>query len=152
MRDNPRSTASIAGHPLHPMLVPFPIVCFVGALVTDIAYAETANIQWANFSAWLLLAGIVMAVFAALAGVIDFIGDRRVRSIAAAWVHGIGNATAVILAVLNAFVHSRDAYTSVMPMGLILSVVTVLIFLVTGWLGGELVFRHRVGVLPDDRL
>jgi uncharacterized membrane protein len=152
MPSNPRSTASIAGHPLHPMLVPFPIVCFVGALITDIAYAETANIQWANFSAWLLTAGIIMAVFAAIAGVIDFFGDRRIRSFAAAWVHGIGNATAVILAILNAFVHSRDAYTSVVPIGLVLSVLTVLIFLVTGWLGGELVFRHRVGVLPEDRL
>src|SRR5690348_8766591 len=117
MRDNPRSTASIARHPIHPMLVPFPIVCFVGALITDIAYAETAEIQWANFSAWLLLAGLIMAVFAAIAGVIDFLGDRRIRSIAAAWVHGIGNAVAVILAIFNSFIHSRDAYTSVVPTG-----------------------------------
>ena len=53
-RDGLRSTAAVAGHPLHPMLVPFPIVCFVGTLVTDIAYWATANVMWADFSAWLL--------------------------------------------------------------------------------------------------
>ena len=57
---NPASTARIAGHPIHPMLVPFPIACFIGALLTDIAYARTADIMWANFSAWLLAVGIIM--------------------------------------------------------------------------------------------
>jgi uncharacterized membrane protein len=150
MSRNPRSTASIAGHPLHPMLVPFPIACFVGAFVTDIVYAQTANMQWANFSIWLLTAGLVMAVFAAIAGIVDFLGEPRIRSLAAAWVHGIGNAIALILGIFNAFIHSRDAYTSVVPTGLILSGVTVLIFVVTGWLGGELVFRHRAGVASGD--
>src|SRR4051794_14561653 len=59
--DRPRSTARIAGHPIHPKLVPFPIVCFVGALLTDIAYWRTADIMWANFSAWLLAAGLAWA-------------------------------------------------------------------------------------------
>lgn len=152
MPANPKSTASIAGHPLHPLLVPFPIACFVGTLVTDIAYAETANMQWANFSAWLLIAGLVMGTLAAIAGIVDFLGEPRIRSLAAAWVHGIGNGIAMVLAIFNFFLHSRDAYTSVVPTGLILSVLTVLIFVVTGWLGGELVFRHRVGVASEDRL
>lgn len=152
MSDNtPRSTARIGGHPIHPMLVPFPIVCFTGALVTDIVYAETARMQWANFSVWLLTAGLVMSVFAALAGIIDFFGDRRVRDLRAAWIHGAGNAIAVVLAIVNAFVHSRDAYTSVAPTGLILSALVVLILLVTAWLGGELVYRHGVGMRPGDR-
>jgi uncharacterized membrane protein len=133
------------------MLVPFPIACFVGTVITDIAYAETANMQWANFSAWLLTAGLIVALFAVIAGLIDFFSERRIRSLAAAWVHGIGNAVALVLAIINAFVHSRDAYTSVVPTGLILSILVVLILLVTGWLGGELVYRHRVGVAPEDR-
>jgi uncharacterized membrane protein len=91
-----------------------------------------------------------MAVFAAIAGIVDFLGEPRIRSLAAAWVHGIGNAIALILGIFNAFIHSRDAYTSVVPTGLILSGITVLIFVVTGWLGGELVFRHRVGVASGD--
>src|ERR1700761_8489131 len=102
---NPRSTARIAGHPIHPMLVPFPIACFVGALITDIAYANTANMQWANFSAWLLAFGLVMALFAVIAGLIDFFGEPRIRDLTVAWVHGIGNALALILAIFNAFIH-----------------------------------------------
>lgn len=149
MSANPRSTARIAGHPLHPMLVPVPITCFAGTLVTDIAYAVTANMQWANFSAWLLFAGLVVAFFAVIAGFIDFLGERRIRDLSAVWIHAIGNAIALILAIINIFVHSRDAYTSVVPLGLILSVLTVLILLVTGWMGWEMVYRYRVGVLGD---
>ena len=149
MSANPRSTAHIAGHPLHPMLVPVPITCFAGTLVTDIAYAVTANMQWANFSAWLLFAGLVVAFFAVIAGFIDFLGERRIRDLSAVWIHAIGNAIALILAIINIFVHSRDAYTSVVPLGLILSVLTVLILLVTGWMGWEMVSRYRVGVLGD---
>jgi uncharacterized membrane protein len=148
---NPRSTASIAGHPIHPLLVPFPIAAFVGALITDIVYANTANIQWANFSSWLLAFGLVMALFAVIAGVVDFLGEPRIRNLPAAWLHGIGNAIALILAIFNAFIHSRDGYTSVVPTGLILSALVVLIMVGTGWLGGQMVFRHRVGVAPEDR-
>ncbi len=147
---NPRSTATIAGHPIHPMLVPFPIACFVGTFITDIVYAYTAEMQWANMSAWLLTFGLIMSVFAAIAGLTDFLSERRIRALGHAWVHGIGNATAVILSIINLFIHSRDAYTSVVPTGIVLSGIVVLILLVTGWTGGELVYRHRVGVRPED--
>jgi uncharacterized membrane protein len=146
---NPQSTARIAGHPLHPMLVPIPITCFVGALVTDLAYWRSANMQCANMSAWLLTAGLIVALLAVIAGLIDFLGDRRIRDLRAVWIHAGGNAVALVLAIFNAFIHSRDAYTSVVPTGLILSALTVLILLVTGWMGWELVYRHRVGVLED---
>jgi uncharacterized membrane protein len=128
------------------MLVPIPITCFVGTLITDIAYAQTANMQWANMSAWLLTAGLIVALFAVIAGLIDFLSDRRIRDLRAVWIHAGGNAIALILALFNIFVHSRDAYTSVVPTGLVLSCLTVLILLVTGWMGWELVYRHRVGV------
>lgn len=146
---NPRSTVRIAGHPLHPMLVPFPIACFVGTLITDIAYWRTANMQWSNMSAWMLTVGLIVALFAVIAGFIDFLGDRRIRDLRAVWIHAGGNAVALILAIFNAFIHTRDAYTSVVPTGLILSALVVLILLVTGWQGWNLVYRHRVGVLED---
>jgi uncharacterized membrane protein len=132
------------------MLVPFPIVCFVGALITDITYANTAEMQWANFSVWLLAAGLIVALFAVIAGLIDFFSEPRIRDLTIAWVHGIGNAIALILALFNVFIHSRDAYTSVVPTGIILSALTVLVFLVTGWLGAQMVYRHRVGVASGD--
>jgi uncharacterized membrane protein len=133
------------------MLVPIPIVCFVGTLVTDVAYWFTANMQWANFSAWLLSVGLIASAFAALAGMIDFFGDRGIRRLKPAWIHVAGNAVALVLSVINVFVHSRDAYTSVVPTGLILSAVVVLILLVTGWSGAELVHRHGVGVRSGEK-
>ncbi len=78
---NPASTARRGTHPIHPMLVPFPIACFVGALVTDIAYWATAEMQWANFSAWLLFAGLIMGCLAAIAGLIDFLSSRLIRGL-----------------------------------------------------------------------
>lgn len=145
----PRSTARILGHPIHTMLVPIPIVCFGATLITDIVYWRTAAMMWANFSAWLQTVGLVVSVFVVLAGLADFFGDRRVRALRAAWIHGLGNALALILAIFNAFVHSRDAYTSVVPTGLVLSALVVLILLVTAWNGGEMVYRHGVGVDPE---
>lgn len=147
--ENPRSTASIAGHPIHPMLVPIPIVCFVGTWITDIAYWRTANMQWANFSAWLLTAGLIASVFVVIAGVVDVFGDGRIRRLRPVWIHALGNAVALALAILNVFVHSRDGYTSVVPAGLALSTLVVAILLVTGWNGWEMVYRHRVGVSGD---
>jgi uncharacterized membrane protein len=147
---NPRSTASLRGHPLHAMLVPIPIACFVATLFTDIVYWQTAAMQWANMSAWLLTIGLIVSVFAASAGLIDFFGDPRIRELRPAWIHALGNAVALILSIFNAFIHSRDAYTSVVPTGLILSALVVLILLVTGWNGWSMVYRHRVGVRQGD--
>ena len=149
--DTPRSTARIGGHPIHPMLVPIPIACFVGTLVTDLVYWKTAAIMWADMSAWLLTVGLVASIFVGLAGLIDFLGDRRVRALRPAWIHGLGNALVVVLSIFNAFVHSRDAYTSVVPAGLSLSALTVLILMVTGWIGAGLVYRHGVGVRTEVR-
>jgi uncharacterized membrane protein len=133
------------------MLVPVPIVCFVGTLITDIVYWRTALMFWADLSAWLLLVGLIVSLFAALAGLIDFCGDRRIRALPSAWIHGLGNATALILSILNACIHTRDAYTSVVPTGLIISALVVVILLMTTWSGWTLVYRHGVGVRPGDR-
>lgn len=151
LNPNPRSNASIGGHPIHPMLVCIPIGCFVATLVTDIVYWRTAAMLWADMSAWLLAIGIIVAVFAAAAGLIDFFGDRRIRRLRSAWIHGIGNAAALVISVFNAFIHARDAYTSVVPMGAILSAIVVLILLVTGWNGWSIVYCHGVGVRQGER-
>src|SRR5690349_3312698 len=68
--DSLRSIARVGGLPIHPMLVPFPIACFFGAFVTDLVYWWTDNTQWETFSVWLLSAGMVMAGFAVIAGLI----------------------------------------------------------------------------------
>ena len=142
-----RSTARIGAHPIHPMLVPIPIACFVGVLMTDIVYWATAEMMWANFSAWLIAVGVVMAYLAAIAGLIDFVGSRAVRSLSPAWPHAIGNFAVLVLATLNLLVHTRDAWTSVVPWGLLLSSLVVLILLFTGWMGWSMVYKHGAGVV-----
>ena len=78
------STAAVRGHPIHPMIVPFPIAFLVGAFVTDIVYVATDEPFWALCSFWLLVAGIAMALVAAIFGFADFFGDRRVRNLGVA--------------------------------------------------------------------
>jgi uncharacterized membrane protein len=103
-------------------------------------------------SAWLLVVGLIVSLFAGLAGVIDLFGDRRILRLRSARLHAVGNVTALILSIFNCLVHTRDAYTSVVPTGLILSAVVVVILLVTGWNGWALVHRHGVGVRELERI
>lgn len=139
------STARIAAHPIHPMLVPIPIACFVGTLLTDIAYAMTAEMTWSDFSAWLISVGVVIGWLAAISGAIDFFANRAIRNLNAAIIHAVGNLVVLILATINMLVHTHDAWTSVMPGGLTLSAITVALLLVTGWMGWAMVYRYRVG-------
>ena len=132
------------------MIVPFPMVCFVATLVTDVVYWRTAAMRWADILAWMLVIGLIFSVFAATAGLIDFFGDRRIREIRAAWIHGLGNIAALVLSIFNALIHTRDAYTSVVPSGLILSALVVAILLVTAWNGWTMVYRHGVGVRQKE--
>jgi len=143
---NPQSTARIAGHPIHPMLIPFPIAFFVGTLAVDIAYSQTGDPFWATAGRWLLIAGLAMAGLAALAGLTDFLGDRRIRALSAAWHHMIGNVTAVLLEAFNLWQRLGQGDVSVVPTGLIVSAVVTLLLLYNGWRGWEMVYRGRVGV------
>ena len=144
--DHPYPTAKRARRRIYPILLPFPIVCFIGALLTDIAYWRTAEMMWSNFSAWLLTFGVALGVLAAIAGFIDFLGNRMIHGQRVAWMHIVGNGIAWILSVINAFVHTHDAWTSVVPTGLTLSAVVVLILLITGWAGRSPAYRQSVGV------
>jgi uncharacterized membrane protein len=142
---NPRSTAQIAGHPLHPMLIPFPIVCFVGAFFTDVVYARTLDAGWATASNWLLGLGLLTAVLAAAAGLTDYFGDDRIRRLGDALKHMLANVAAVVIELLNLVLRigNPDFINST---GVYLSGAVVLILLYSGWKGGDLVYKHRIGV------
>lgn len=129
-------------HPVHGMLAAYPLAFFTAALVSDIAYAQTAQMQWANFSIWLIAGGILMGILAAVAGIVDAVAHRgapRRRP----WPHSIGVTLMMILAIVNAFVHSRDAWTSVVPTGLILSTIVAALALATSWIGYSLQARQE---------
>jgi uncharacterized membrane protein len=143
---NPRSTAQIAGHPIHPMLIPFPIACFVLTLVCDIAFWRTANDFWSASSFWLLGVGLIMAALAAVMGLIDVMGDDQIRNLSDAWLHAGANIVAVVIEAYNWYSRYEHGSAAIIPTGLILSLVVVLILLFSGWKGWEMVYRHRVGV------
>src|SRR5207244_7527969 len=98
---NPVSSANLFGHPIHPMLIPFPIAFFVATLVCDLAFGQTGYPIWITAATWLLGAGLIMAALAAAAGLTDFLGDGRIRNISAAWQHAIGNVIAVAISLFN---------------------------------------------------
>lgn len=134
------------GHPLHPSLVPFPFVCFVGALITDIAYWRTASMEWETFSVWLITLGLVTAGLAFLLLLIDVLRPRANGRFRPAWLRILSCLVATALAFVNVFVHSRDGYTSVVPTGLALSAIVVVILMFTVWPRWLMVRRYRVGV------
>lgn len=146
---NPHSTAKIAGHPIHPMLIPFPIAFFVGTLATDVVYSQNGQVFWATMGQWLLAAGLAMAALAAVAGLTDFLGDRRIRQLNAAWHHMIGNVTVVVIELISLWQRLEKGPDFVVPTGLILSAVVTLLLLYNGWRGWEMVYRHHVGVADD---
>jgi uncharacterized membrane protein len=149
--NNPHSTVNIAGHPIHPLLVPLPITFLISAFLCDIGFWITEDDRWATTAMWALGAGIVTALLAALVGIVDFLGDGRIRRLTDAWLHLVGNLIAVIIACVNFYVRFRaGAVAGVFPVGIWLSLVVVLLLAFTGWKGGELVFRHRVAVLEDQ--
>jgi uncharacterized membrane protein len=144
---HPRSTAQIGGHPIHPMLVQFPIVCFILTLVCDVLYTQ-GHTELATASTWLLIVGLVMGALAAVAGLTDFVGDKRIQG-ADAIKHAAANVTAVVLEIVNLVLRLKNP-DSIGSTGVWISLVVVLILLYSGWMGGRLVYIHGIGV-NDDR-
>jgi uncharacterized membrane protein len=87
-----------------------------------------------------------MALLAALAGLTDVVGDRRIRDLTDVWWHASGNVLVVLIQIYNWYSRFEHGSAAILPVGLILSLVVVGILLFTGWKGWEMVYRHRVGV------
>lgn len=131
------------GRPLHRVLVSFSAAYFTGAFVTDLVYWRVPDVLWERFSIWLIVAGLITAALATIAYVIDLAAGRQIDS--PAWLRAAGYALAVLLSLMNAFVHSRDGYTAVVPTGLMLSSLVVVVLLLTSWIGAALASRLHIG-------
>jgi uncharacterized membrane protein len=137
------STAKPRARPIHKILVSFSAAYFAGALITDLIYWQIPDVLWERFSIWLVVAGLIMAGLATVAYAIDLAGGRQIDR--PAWPRVVGYALAVLLSLMNAFVHSRDGYTAVVPTGLMLSGLVIVVLLLTSWVGTTLANRPRVG-------
>jgi uncharacterized membrane protein len=144
------NTVSVAGHPLHPLLVTFPIAFLLGAFGTDIGYWLTHDPFWARASLWLLGIGFTSGILAALSGMLDFLKISRVRKRNAGWVHMFGNIAALVITFVNWFLRLGNPVEAVLPLGIILSLLVSAVLGVTGWYGGELAYRHKVGVIGSS--
>jgi uncharacterized membrane protein len=142
------TSARIAKHPIHPMLVVLPLGLWIAALAFDIVYVITGGPIWRTLAFWNIAAGIIGALLAAVPGFVDYLAlEGRARRIAT--YHMVLNLAAVALFAVNWYVRTRVDGTSWWP--LILSVIGVVGVLVSGWLGGELVYAERVGVEEPPR-
>jgi uncharacterized membrane protein len=150
-RNNPirglPSTAAIAGHPIHPMLVPFPIAFLTAVVGTDLAARATGDPFWSRASTWLLNAGVASGLAAGAVGAIDYFTIRRARETEVGRWHARGNPIALALAAANVAMRRGEPEGAPPGQGaLALSVATAAILGVTGWMGAELSYRHMVGV------
>jgi uncharacterized membrane protein len=147
------SKLSIAGHPIHPVIVTMPIGLLISALISDVVYWGTTDVFWARASFWLIVGGIISGVAAGITGMFDFVKVKRVRDRSAGWIHMIGNIGVLLLSIINMWTRLGDPASPIVPWGLVLSLVIASLLGVTGWFGGELTFRHKVGVIgagPDN--
>lgn len=142
---NPPSSIIASNQPLRSIPLHFSAACLAGALATDIAYWQTAEMMWTNFSAWLLTAGLIFGGLAAIAGIIDLATGRLSLGRSVGWFYVLGNIAVFGVALFNAFIHSRDAWTSVVPTGLTLSIVTLILMVINSVLG-HVVLRQRFEV------
>jgi uncharacterized membrane protein len=142
------SRAKLFGHPIHQMLVVFPLGLLATAAIFDVIHMVTDDSGWAIASFYLLGAGVIGGLLAAVFGLIDFVAiPKRTRARRVGVIHGVGNVVVVGLFFMSFYMRlGTSAYPPRMAMGL--AIFAALLSLVTGWLGGELVDRLAVGI--DD--
>lgn len=141
------STVAIAGHPLHPLSVIFPIAFLAAALGSDFGYWLTRDFFWARASLWLIGLGLVGGLLAAAIGLSDFLKIERVRKRSAGWAHLILNVSILVLTLINFLLRLGDAESRILPWGLLLSLIVGTLTSISGWFGAELSYRHKIGVV-----
>lgn len=140
------SRAAVAGHPLHPMMIHFPVAALLGLVATDAAFLLTADLFWARAGLWLAGVGALGGWLASLAGLIDLLTVTRVRRLITAWCHAIIAVMMLSLASLNWLLRLADHVNVIMPLGLYVSLLTAALIGLASFLGGKLVYEHTVGV------
>lgn len=145
------SRIALAGHPIHAMLVAFPIAGVFAVGFCDMAYWWTGDTFWSRAGVWGSGGAFVMGGFAALSGMAEVLLVPGVRRRAAAWSHAVVAMVLLSVIAINWAQRIPDPAAGVLPFGILLSGLSLLLVAITGWHGGKLVFEHQVGVnVPSD--
>ena len=137
-------TTGSGPNPLHGLLLSFPVALFPAALVTDIAYLRTEQIQWTNFSAWLIAGAMVFTGLVLAWAVVSLViglrgGDRLRRMVYAGVLAGL-----FVVGLINAFQHSRDGWSSVGTFGLLMSIISAILAVAAGVIAHSSLFSREV--------
>lgn len=144
------STVAIIGHPIHPLLVLFPIAFLVAVAVTDVVFWLGKDPFWARASFWLVVAGFATTLPAALTGLLDFLRIERVRKRTAGWAHLILNIVVIALTGINLLLRLNNNVGAILPWGVVISVIVATLLGLSGWYGAELIYRHKIAVIGNS--
>lgn len=140
------SRMSIGSHPIHPMLIHFPVAALIALIGVDLAFVATDDYFWARAGVWLSGVGAAGGWLSGLVGLIDLATVARIRRLITAWCHAILAVMLLSLASLNWLLRFGEPDAHVWPWGLYISGLTGLLIGVTSYLGGQLVYERAVGV------
>lgn len=144
------SRMSFGGHPIHPVLIHMPMAALLGLVATDLAFIFTGDEFWARAGVWLAGVGAFGGWAAGAAGLVDLVSVPGVRRLVTAWCHSIVAVMLLSLATFNWLIRVGDFTALLQPWGIYISVLTALLVLLAGLLGGQLVYEHAVGVHTDS--
>jgi uncharacterized membrane protein len=136
---------SVAGHPIHPMVIHFPVAFLLGLVGADLAYLFLADPFWARVGLWLAGLGSLGGWLAGLAGLVDLVSVPRIRNLVIAWSHALMAVMTLSLASFNWLLRFNDT-TGFNPWCLYISLLTAALITATSLLGGQMVYGHAVGV------
>ncbi|MDD7971349.1 DUF2231 domain-containing protein [Roseinatronobacter alkalisoli] len=144
------SLIAISGHPLHAMLVAFPIALTMSVLGADLLYWWTGDAFWARAAGWAAFGAFVMGVLAGVTGTVELLLVRGIRNRSSSWTHFILAVMLLSLIGANWVYRIGQPEEAVLPLGLCLSLVAAGLTAVTGWHGGKLVFDYQIGTKAPD--
>lgn len=146
------SRMAIAGHPLHPMLIHFPVAALIGVLGADAGYLLTEDVFWTRAGLWLAGIGATGGWLSGLIGLVDLVSVKLTRRLLTAWCHALVAVMLLSVASFNFLLRlvAEDIGVIILPWGLGLSLLTAALTAAAGVLGGQLVYEHAVGVSAEQ--
>jgi uncharacterized membrane protein len=144
------SVVALAGHPIHAMLVAFPITLVIATLGCDVFFWWTADAFWARVALWSSGFAFWMGVLASIAGTAELLLVKGIRTRTASWNHAVAAMMLLSVAGTNWGMRVGDHVGAVLPLGVFLSVLASILVGLAGWHGGKLVFHHGIGIMVEE--